>query len=61
MRRIGFSAMSALAVAAVAASLIGPVGSPGSPYDTRRPAKRKRIRLQADRSKKQYLLKGIRP
>jgi hypothetical protein len=49
---------SGMALAAAAALLAGPsIMYPPEP----RPAKRKRRRVQADRSKKQYLLKGVRP
>jgi len=51
-----------MAMAAAAAALLSP--GPSEPYRPLHPMfrqKKLRARKQADRSKKQYLLKGIRP
>lgn len=55
-------AMSGMALAAAAAAMLSP--GPSEPY---RPLhhsvryKPRRVKKQADRSKKQFLLKGVRP
>jgi hypothetical protein len=59
MRRL--SVMSGAVLAAAALSMMPGPSEPYRPLNPMFKQKRKRFRKPADRSKKQYLLKGIRP
>jgi hypothetical protein len=60
MRRSSFGLMSGMAAAVVAAAFLHPA-PPASPRPGFSKVKRRRYGKQADRSRKEYLLKGIRP